>query len=53
MARATLAAMLKAELRRFFTMEFDPEHWDTGRDDDPEDDYIQTKDRVLNHAWLA
>lgn len=52
-ARATLAAALKAELRRFFTMEFDPEHWDTGRDDDPEDDYIQTKDRVLNHAWLA
>lgn len=52
-ARATLAAALKAELRRFFTMEFDPEHWDTEHDDDPEDDYIQTKDRMLNHAWLA
>jgi len=52
-ARATLAAALKTELRRFFTMEFDPGHWDMGRDDDPEDDYIQTKDRVLNHAWLA
>jgi hypothetical protein len=52
-ARAALAAALKAELRRFFTMEFDPQHWDVGRDDNLEDGYIETKDRVLNHAWLA
>jgi len=52
-ARAALAAALKSELHRFFATEFDPQHWDMGRDDDPEEDYIQTRDRVLNHAWLA
>jgi len=52
-ARTSVAAALKSELRRFFTTEFDPQHWDMGHDDDPEDGYIQIKDRVLNHAWLA
>lgn len=57
-ARAALAAALKVELRRFFTTEFDPLHWDLcGQDpddtDDADDGYIQVKDRVLNHAWLA
>jgi len=50
--RATLASALKSELRRFFTTEFDPQHWDMGRDEDPEDGYVQTRDRVLGHAWL-
>ena len=52
-ARAALAAALKTELQRFFTTEFDPRHWDRPGDDDPEDEDVQVKDRVLNHAWLA
>jgi len=61
-ARATLAATLKAELIRFFTTEFDPQHWDSRynhdqddnpEDDDPESDRTQTRDLVLNHPWLA
>ena len=52
-ARATLAAALKAELIRFFTTELDPQHWDMRRDDDPEDGYVHIHDLVLNHAWLA
>ncbi|AOX99904.1 hypothetical protein [Jeongeupia sp. USM3] len=55
-ARATLAATLKSELRRFFTTEFDPRHWDLSGDDlddKDKDDYVQVKDCVLNHAWLA
>jgi len=53
-ARAALAASLKAELRRFFTTEFDPQHWDLRGDHfDDENDYVQVKDRVVNHAWLA
>ena len=52
-ARATLANALKTELRRFFTSEFDPRHWDMREDDDAEEGYIQTRDRVLNHPWLA
>lgn len=39
-SRATLAAALKDELIRFFTTEFDPQHWDVGRDPEPEGDYI-------------
>lgn len=50
--RATLALALKSELRRFFTSEFDPQHWDMGRDEDPEEGYVQTRDQVLGHAWL-
>ena len=50
--RATLASALKSELRRFFTTEFDPQHWDMGRDEDPEEGYVQTRDQVLGHAWL-
>ena len=52
-ARTALAAALKAELIRFFTAEFDPQHWDVGRGRDAEEGYIQTRDRVLNHPWLA
>ncbi|MFO1262689.1 MAG: hypothetical protein U1E84_05005 [Rhodoferax sp.] len=52
-SRAALAAALKTELIRFFTAEFDPQHWDVGRDPEPEDDYIQVKDAMLNHPWLA
>lgn len=51
-SRTDLAASMKAELRRFFTTEFDPQHWDL-RSDDLEDDFIQTKDRVVNHAWFT
>jgi hypothetical protein len=50
--RATLASALKSELRRFFTTEFDPQHWNMGRDEDPEDYYVQTRDLILGHAWL-
>ena len=53
-ARATLAAALKAELLRFFTVEFDPQHWDLrGDPEDIEDDHVFVKDAVLNHPWLA
>ncbi|OJZ15645.1 MAG: hypothetical protein BGP20_06945 [Thiobacillus sp. 63-78] len=53
-ARATLAAALKAELIRFFTAAFDPQHWDLrGDPDDIEDDHLHIKDTVLNHPWLA
>lgn len=52
-ARTALAAALKAELIRFFTTEFDPQHWDVGRGRDAQEGYIQTRDRVLNHTWLA
>lgn len=52
--RATLAAALKAELIRFFTADFDPQHWDLrGDPDDLEDDHVHVKDAVLNHPWLA
>lgn len=52
--RATLAAALKAELIRFFTTEFDPQHWDSQDDNfGDENDYVQIKDRVMSHAWLA
>lgn len=52
-SRSTLAAGLKTELIRFFTTEFDPQHWDMGRDPEPDDDYIQVKDAMLNDPWLA
>lgn len=52
-SRAALASALKIELRRFFTEKFDPQHWDDRGDDDPEDDFIKTKDSMLNHPWLA
>ena len=48
--RANLASALKFELRRVFTTEFDPQHWDMGRDEDPEGGYVQTRDQVLGHA---
>lgn len=52
--RATLAAALKAELIRFFTAEFDPQHWDLrGDPDDVEDDHVYVKDAVLNHPWVC
>lgn len=52
-SRATLAAVLKTELIRFFTTEFDPQHWDIGRDPEPDDGYIQVKDVMLSDPWLA
>lgn len=52
-SRAALAAALKVELRRFFNDEFDPQNWDERDDDDPQDEFITTKDRMLNQAWLA
>jgi hypothetical protein len=52
--RATLAAALKAELIRFFTADFDPQHWDLrGDPEDIEDDHVYVKDTVLNDPWLA
>jgi hypothetical protein len=47
-SRADLASALKNELRRFFTTDFDPQHWDSYKTDD-----IQVKDLVLNHTWLV
>jgi hypothetical protein len=52
-SRAVLASTFKAELRRFFVEEFDPQHWDLRGDPDHDDDYVSVKDRVLNHPWLA
>lgn len=53
-ARAALAAALKSEMRRFFTTESDPQHWNLAGDElNEEDGHVQVKDRVLNHAWLA
>lgn len=52
-SRTALASTLKAELRRFFTEEFDPLHWDLRGDPDNDDDYESVRDGVLNHAWLA
>lgn len=49
-SRAALAASLKAELRRFFSSEFDPNHWD---EEEADEDYVQTRDRVLNHPWMV
>ncbi len=52
-ARTTLASSLKAELIRFFTAEFDPQHWNMGRYPEPKGDYIQIKDLALSDPWLA
>ena len=52
-ARTALATALKAELIRFFTTEFDPQHWEMDRGSDAQEGYIQTRVRVLNHPWLA
>ena len=52
-SRAKLAAALKAELIRFFSTEFDPQHWDVQGDPEPDDDHAQTQDIVLNHPWVA
>ena len=49
-SRAALAASLKAELRRFFSSEFDPNHWD---EEEADEDYVLTRDRVLNHPWMV
>lgn len=52
-SRGTLAAVLKDELIRFFTTEFDPQHWYMGRDPKPDDDYSLDNDAMLNDPWLA
>jgi hypothetical protein len=49
MPRAALASSLKAELRRFFTTEFDTWHWDWFGGHKS----FSTTERVLNHPWLA
>lgn len=54
-SRPALASAMRSELRRFFSSEFDPEHWDhRGADDDEdeEDGHVSTKDRVTNHPWI-
>lgn len=52
-SRAALAAALKAELIRFFSMDFDPLHWDLHGDSEPDEEYVPFKDIILNHPWLA
>lgn len=53
-SRVGLAAALKAELIRFFTTKFNPQHWDLrGDPDDIEDDHVHIKDAMLNDPWLA
>jgi hypothetical protein len=52
-SRTALAASLKAELYRFFTTEFNPQHWDLQEGEQPGNDFTSTKDRVLNHSWFA
>lgn len=54
-SRPALASAMRSELRRFFSSEFDPEHWDhRGGDDeeDEEDGHVSTKDRVTKHPWI-
>ncbi|MEO5332680.1 MAG: hypothetical protein H7839_11710 [Magnetococcus sp. YQC-5] len=51
-SRVALATLLKEELRRFFTLEFDPDHWEKDEKEfNPS--YVSTRDRVLGHSWLA
>ncbi|MBF0582675.1 MAG: hypothetical protein HQL80_00425 [Magnetococcales bacterium] len=51
-SRLTLATLLKEELRRFFTLEFDPDHWEKyEKEFNPS--YVSIRDRVLGHSWLA
>jgi hypothetical protein len=53
-SRVALVVALKDELRRFFTIEFDPQHWDMGGNpEDHEDNYVSIKEHVLSHPWLA
>lgn len=54
-SRPALASAMRSELRRFFSSEFDPEHWDHrgGEDEeDEEDSHVSTKDRVTKHPWI-
>lgn len=54
-SRTALAIALKSELRRFFSSEFDPAHWDDrgGTDEeDNEDGSVSTKTRVTEHQWI-
>ena len=51
-SRVALATLLKEELRRFFTFEFDPDHWEKyEKEFNPS--YVSIRDRVLGHLWLA
>lgn len=65
-ARSDLGEGLGAELRRFFTSEFDPEHWDRVPDAGTAflngpgvgmaheaGSHVEAKDRVLGHPWIA
>ncbi|MEO5333412.1 MAG: hypothetical protein H7839_15470 [Magnetococcus sp. YQC-5] len=50
--RVVLATLLKEELRRFFTFEFNPDQWERyEKEFNPS--YVSIKDRVLRHSWLA
>lgn len=51
-ARADLACAMRSELRRFFTTEFDPQHWDEGNDS-LEDGDTPLRRQVLANPWLA
>lgn len=52
LSRQNMASALKVELRRFFTEEFDPQHWDFDGNPGYDEGYIPLKERVLNHPWL-
>ena len=52
-SRQALAKTLKAEMERFFTSEFDPQHWDLGDYPDHEEGYMPVRETVLNHPWIA
>lgn len=64
--RSAFGASWRAELRRFFSSEFDPKHWgdercaDAPADDGDESDddpsscfFVSVRDRVLQHPWIA
>lgn len=51
-SRSALAKALKLELRRFFTDEFDQNHWDF-RLIEEFPAYIPTRQRVLQHPWIC
>lgn len=53
--RTALASALKIELRRFFMIDFDPQHWDLRGNEihDEDNPPVQVKDQILNHAWLS
>jgi len=51
-SRSVFTTALKTELLRFFTVEFDPDHWD-GLEDDAGHLFSPLKNRALKHMWLS